>query len=301
MRRFMTITQQALAGAALLFAGCDLAAVGSEPMGKQLERALKEIEKDCRRREAPPFGPGSREYKDTSCLMFTLKPWEPGDTPESAFAHSIKLPPPHDKPKDVYKASMSSEEYFQALCRAESGEWVFRRVEGVKGLRQDRPKFTFPSGSAGIVYYTVEKGYYMDTDMAGYLVAPRDAPYEFLDLRSFEGKNNARAEEYKRFVRGLGATGLSTAKPTVDANYAFVWRGIRRPNDRVHAIEGDELIIYQIQPFEVLAFRRLFSYHYLDKTNRDKSTPSGKGCRNATSLPHTFIEAVLIPSTQKSN
>ena len=140
-----------------ILAGCSGPVLfASEPMGKQLERALKEIEKECRERGAPPFGPGSRKYNDTSCLMFTLKPWEPGDTPESAFAHSIKLPPPHDKPKDVYKPGMSSEEYFNALCKDEAGEWVFRTVQGVRGIRQERPKLVFPLGYSGLVFFAVE-------------------------------------------------------------------------------------------------------------------------------------------------
>ena len=291
------------AGAALLIlTGCAGPGLfAGEPMGKQLERALEEIKKDCIARGAPPFGADSGGTKDSSCLMFTLKPWEPGDTPESAFAHSIKLPPPHDKPKDVYKAGMSSEEYFKALCEAEAGEWVFRRVEGVKGLRQERPKFVFPQGSAGIVYYTVEKGYYMDTDIAGYLVAPRNAPYEFLDLRNFNNTPRVGDSEYVRFIRGAGPKGLVGTKPTEESNYAFIWRGIRRLNDRLHAIEGDELIVYQIKPFEVLGFRRMFSFRYLDSTSRDLSTPWGKGCSYAPQLPHRFIETVLVPSTQKSN
>ena len=76
----------------LLLGGCaGSGLLAGEPMGKQLERALEEIKKDCIARGAPPFGPGSSQYSDTSCLMFTLKPWEPGDTPELKGPGSINL------------------------------------------------------------------------------------------------------------------------------------------------------------------------------------------------------------------
>ena len=296
MRRFYKLALTSI----LLLAGCAGSGLfAGEPMGKQLERALEEIKKDCIARGAPPFGPGSTQYSDTSCLMFTLKPWEPGDTPESAFAHSIKLPPPHDKPKEVYKPGMSSEEYFNALCKEEAGEWVFRRVEGVRGIRQERPRFTFPRGAYGIVFYTVESGYYMDANMPGYLVGQPGGRYEFLELRTFTKYPAATQPDYVKFVRGTGRDEIVTTKSTGESNFAFAWRGIRRPNDRLHAIEGDELIIYQIEPFEVLALRRMFNFRYFDNTTSDRRTPWGKGCAYATPLPHKFIESVLTPFNQK--
>ena len=88
----MRRVRQCAAATLLILVGCAGPGLfAGEPMGKQLNLALKEIENDCVARGAPPFGPGSGQYNDTSCLMFTLRPWEPGDSPEFAFA-SRSLP-----------------------------------------------------------------------------------------------------------------------------------------------------------------------------------------------------------------
>src|SRR5512147_1589890 len=59
-------------------------------------------------------------------------------TPEGRFAHSIKVPNP--VPKDSgYRRGMSSEEYFQHLCRREAGEFIYRTVDNVEGFYFMRP------------------------------------------------------------------------------------------------------------------------------------------------------------------
>ncbi|MSQ54984.1 MAG: hypothetical protein EXR31_06410 [Betaproteobacteria bacterium] len=59
-------------------------------------------------------------------------------TPEGRFAHSLKIPNP--VPKDSgYRRSMSSEEYFNHLCKMEAGEFIFRKVHGVEGFQFSRP------------------------------------------------------------------------------------------------------------------------------------------------------------------
>ena len=236
----------------------------NEPMGKQLERALKQIEEQCRASGAPPFGPNKPGQFETACLMFTLKPWEPGDTPESAFAHSIRLPPPHDKPKDIYRAGMSSEQYFQALCKEDAGEWIFRRVEGVNGLRQERPKVRFSLGYVGIAYSTIEQAYYMDSDLQEYFVAPPVGRYTYLETRNWTTPSPNMQGGYTKYFREPGSTRIeSKVTPQAEANHALIWRGVRRPHDRENAIDGYEIIIYQVRPFEVLAFRRGFGYPWM--------------------------------------
>ena len=272
--------------------------LASEPMGKQLERALKKIEEQCRAAGAPPFGPNKPGTFETACLMFALKPWEPGDTPESAFAHSIKLPVPHDKPKNIYKQGMSSEDYFKALCKEEAGEWVFRRVEGIKGIRQERPKLMLPLGYSGIVFFASERAHYMDSDLQDYFVAPPIGRYNFLEISKWPKSSSTDRRQYLRFSRGSGTAKMEkTETSDAVANYAFVWRGVRRPFDRENAIDGYEIIIYQVIPFEVLAFRRGFGYRYTDGNTRDPRTPNGGGCTGGSMTPPKFIESVLIPQS----
>ena len=270
----------------------------SEPMGKQLERALKTIEEQCRAVGAPPFGPNKPGTFETACLMFALKPWEPGDTPESAFAHSIKLPIPHNMPKNIYKQGMSSEDYFIALCKEEAGEWVFRRVEGIKGIRQERPKLTLPLGYSGIVFFAAEQAHYMDSDLQDYFVAPPIGRYNFLEISKWPKSSSTDRRQYLRFSRGSGAAKMEkTETPDAEANFAFIWRGVRRPFDRENAIDGYEIIVYQVSPLEVLAFQRGFSYRYLDRNTRDLRIPAGAGCTGGLMTPPKFIESVLIPQS----
>ena len=303
------------AGAALLIlTGCAGPGLfAGEPMGKQLERALEEIKKDCIERGLPPFGENRPGRFETSCLMFTLKPWEPGDTPESAFAHSIKLPPPHDKPKDVYKAGMSSEEYFKVLCEAEAGVWVFRRVEGVRGILKHRPLAKQKIGYSPLAFYTLEKGEHNDSGPQEKLVQPFLGTYQFLEMPNSNGIEGKEGATFTKYIRGMPERSTRTILSSKDgllqripyivektevsapvANIAYTARGIAREQDRTHAIEGSELIIFQLKPFEVLAFRRTFYSHYFDKSNKLLREPSGAACPNDPIGPYQFIQSVAV-------
>ena len=312
MKRFHAFTAAAL----IVLAGCAGPGLfAGEPMGKQLERALEEIKKDCIARGAPPFGADSGGTKDSSCLMFTLKPWEPGDTPESAFAHSIKLPPPHDKPKDVYKASMSSEEYFKALCEAEAGEWVFRRVEGVKEIRFERPFRNFPGGYQSIVYYTSEPSELTYREPEDYFVKAPLGKYAYLAYRVNANNLSQGSRQPYRVVERSVFTGAldSPVNPTSyqvsetlepRGKHGVVWRGTKRSAAFAeHAIEGHEVIVFEIASERVLAFRRVFFQFFQESTGprQDPRFAYARACQQKFPNIGTqaFIESVLIPSTSK--
>ena len=93
--------------------------------GEYFRQYLKKRDAECRELQLGPYMPSdipphSPLRGNASCSFLFLKPWQPGDSPESAYAHSLKLPPPHDKPVDVYKPGMSPQEYFEALCKAQA-------------------------------------------------------------------------------------------------------------------------------------------------------------------------------------
>ena len=305
----------------MLLAGCagsDLFA--SEPMGKQLERALEEIKKDCIARGAPPFGPGSSQYNDTSCLMFTLKPWEPGDTPESAFAHSIRLPPPHDKPKEVYKSGLSSEEYFNALCKEEAGEWVFRRVENVRQIRFERPFRKFPQGYQSIAYYSSEPSELAYQEPENYFVKPPLGKYSYLAHRLTSPDTQRNQPSRYRVVervtpngnQGLSAGSVSSQSFTFQSSettepkgdYGVVWRGVKRNAAFAeHAIEGHEVIVFDISSKQAFAIRRVF-FQFFQESSGPRQDPRFAYARACPQkLPslgaQAFVESVLIPTTFK--
>ena len=99
---------------------------------------MAQIDANCRERKLGPYEPEPRKtgVRNASCDILFLKPEDPLSTPEGRFAHALKLPAPHDVPKDVLRPGMTGEEYFKALCEAEAGEWVFRAVGGVEERRE---------------------------------------------------------------------------------------------------------------------------------------------------------------------
>lgn len=54
-------------------------------------------------------------------------------TPEGKFVHAIKIPNPVSVDSG-YKKTMSPREYFDHLCKTESGTFIFKTVENVEGL-----------------------------------------------------------------------------------------------------------------------------------------------------------------------
>src|SRR5438034_8857224 len=65
-------------------------------------------------------------------------PAEWAATPEGKFAHSIKVP--NSLPKDSgYRPGMTSDQYFDHLCKTEGGEFIYKTAENVEGFYFMRP------------------------------------------------------------------------------------------------------------------------------------------------------------------
>ena len=291
----------------------------SEPMGKQLDRVRKQIEDQCRASGAPPFGPNKPGQFETACLMFALKPWEPGDTSDSAFAHSIKLPPPHDVPKDVYISGMSSEEYFKKLCDAEAGEWIFRKVQGVESIRFERPIRTFPIGYQRVTYYTSEPGEIAYKEPEDYFVKLPLGKYTSIAYRVSSPTTSNHAFRYRVVERigvsranrpGMNSVATETFEYSASevsdpkGSYGVVWRGVkRRAAFHEHAVEGQEILVFETQSKQVLAVRRIFFQFFQDSNSQrqDARFAYAHACpQQMLSVgPQAFIESVLIPATSK--
>lgn len=88
-------------------AGAPIYDIGLTP-GEQFRRGVARLADDCRRN--PPARNESR------CDLLEVKVEDPLATPEGRFAHSIKIPNP--VPADSgYRPGMSSDEYFEHLCK----------------------------------------------------------------------------------------------------------------------------------------------------------------------------------------
>lgn len=283
-----------------------------ETVGETFRKVMARIDAQCREEKKGPYlDPKDPQYKDkrryTDCDILRLKPEDPLSTPEGRFAHSIKLPSPHDMPKDVWRAGMTGEEYFKALCEAEAGEWVFRTVEGVEGIRQMRPYHKTNYHSMLGAYYVAEV---VVADLvaqvdnpAGYLIASdvkRWPTYQYLEIPA-DGKPNA--VRFRRFFKAPGvlqgppAYGIDIAEyVSPKSRYGYTWRGIERIHAKENGILGAELIILDTDTNEILAFRRHFYRLRFDPTYQDFREMFPSICKNKKfDSGFAFITRVIQP------
>jgi hypothetical protein len=110
----------------LLIAGCAASVFKKdETPGQHFDREMKVFAENCAKAKLKP--------NDTACDILKLKSADPLATKEGRFAHSIKIPNPI--PEDSgYKPGMTSQEYFDHLCKTEAGEFIYQTVENVEGL-----------------------------------------------------------------------------------------------------------------------------------------------------------------------
>jgi hypothetical protein len=167
-----------------------------------------------------------------------------------------KLPEPPNPP--VYREGMTSKEYFEALCKAEAGEFIYRVVENVEGIYQIRPRKE-ASWDALMDRYVMEDPY-------GYTGAEATTPqtlfaYAGSRYRFFE-RPTGGSLPYVRYEGKFDNHGVhETISRTnqLKSTFGFYWRGIKRPNDRELSIAGGELIVVDLRTNEVLGIRRGFA------------------------------------------
>jgi hypothetical protein len=265
--------------------------------GEQFRAAMESLEKNCATRKHVEPG-------DVSCEILNLKPFDPLATEEGRFAHAIRLPPPHDKPKIVYRKGMKPEEYFKALCDAEAGEFIFRTVDNVDGILQMRRREQATDNML-MHLYALEDPYgyrHWETQASQYIFL-HPSKYRFFEqATSHRIESEGVIVKFRRF-QGYDGKRRDTVHfqnvPMAKSQYGYIWRGIQRPYDRVLGIAGGELIVLYIPRNEVLAFKRGFI--------RSARVPNnltgiwwltGRYCRGDSTRLFSaadFIEAVLRP------
>ena len=115
----------------VMVTGCAAGLFKEDTVGERFDKAMKKLAERCAK-DPPKQGV-------TDCDPLKLKPADPLATEEGRFAHSIKLPNP--VPEDSgYKLGMTSQEYFEHLCKTEAGEFIFKTAENVEGIMQMRPR-----------------------------------------------------------------------------------------------------------------------------------------------------------------
>lgn len=237
----------------------------------------------------------------------------------------IKWP---DPPKEsVYRSGMSSKDYFEALCKAEAGEFIYRTVEGVEGIYEIRPSrratdrewedryvLEDPWNASSSRWRTFNDGDEYLSSFGGQFVQPHVGKYQFAETPIRGEKRNGPkiVRVYRDQSTASGKTitsGLNgqlvqvpyvlawkTTEPA-SADYGFTWRGIQRPHDREMNIAGSELAIVNLRTNETIALKREFV-----RTGESRNTPRGVNWETAAScswprieLPGMFIRNVLKP------
>ena len=253
-------------GLSLVLVGSSGCVSFAETPGEHFAKAMKRLAENCTRHVQKPT--------DSACDPLKLKPADPLATEEGRFAHSIQIPNP--VPADSgYKPSMTSEQYFEHLCKTEAGEFIYKTVENVEGLYMMRPRKEATDYELEHLYALEDPYGYTYGEATGIeFLFVKPTRYEFLEMSLSNarqlrwGKQSLNpsydatpvtGSKYERYS-GYDARKTKTMSKEFDerlkSQFGFTWRGIQRPHDRELGIAGGELIVLDLQTNEVLGVRR---------------------------------------------
>ncbi|HEX4986743.1 MAG TPA: hypothetical protein VFV71_11835 [Burkholderiales bacterium] len=304
------------------------ASVRSETIGERFDRYMAAWEKECASRKLNPAETTCdilklrpRNFKETRLVPVEGQP-EPVpeewvSTPEGRFAHSLKLPNLLTKDSG-YRDGISSQEYFNHLCKTEAGDFIYKKKEGIKGIFMMRPRRRATDYELQHLYaiedpYGEISGEYHSP--AEYFVQPAIGKYKFLEYQEGDKKYRrysrsdkpTRPGSYQTVVRGKAVlvpyvVKVDTIKMPA-SRYGFVWRGIVRPSDRLLGIAGSEVIVFDLSTREILGVRRGYVWNVASARSRRIGSGvwwlAGKTCPNLVSVSnHSFIEQILKPDME---
>lgn len=240
--------------------------------GEQFRQRMAKLEEDCKRN--PPT-----DSRNTRCDPLKITPEDWQATPEGRFAHAIKIPNP--VPADSgYRTGMTPQEYFEHLCKNEAGEFIFKTVENVEGIRLLRPRqpvndYVFrdlyamedPYGhwqgeaeEPGFQFVGPTKYAYIETPLRR---VARHPGYKSVSHPSLF-THPAPGQTIERYF-GFDVSSFRTLQVEYDtafrSRYGVTWRGIKRPHDREMGIAGGELIVLDLETNEVLGVRRGYALY----------------------------------------
>ena len=294
-----------------LVTGASAGVFAEETVAERFNKAMKKKADYCRTHKIDPA--------NRRCDILKLKPADPLATEEGRFAHSIKIPNP--VPEDSgYKPGMTSEEYFDHLCKAEAGEFIYKTVENVEGLYMMRPRESAQNDDLLQHLYAMEDPYGLAVGVRDspqdYFVQPETGKYQYIEIPLLQISKGEGSSKYRRYYRNENAyrgSQFPTAingqfvqvpyivamvdVPQTKSRYGYTWRGITRPHDRELGIAGGELIVLDVQTNEVLAVRRSFVRSGSVRNNLTGVwwLTAGKCSRESLKMDAQFINEVLKP------
>lgn len=298
--------RQTLAQRAVLLALLCLPLSGcATTVGQQFRDIMADIDADCKKKGLGPYldpneAPYSSKRTDSSCDILTIKPADPLATEEGRFAYSIQLPPPHDKLKAQYRFGMGAAGYFKELCEKDAGDFVFRTVDGVEGIKIMRP---YPQKSLPLWSEMTAS-----TQLALWETTARslaEKAYSYVDAVEFENPIHSETTQLVHYSLDVALPkrppnfGVTRSPIKVSqAHYGLTFRAVSLPQEaNENGIKGGELIVMDNFTKEILAFRRTFTLmHFVNRQSPEMV--SGTICMNVPyqKSGYQFISEILKPA-----
>jgi hypothetical protein len=278
---------------------CQSDSVFAETVAERFDKAMKKKAEYC---ETHKIDPANRR-----CDILKLKPADPLATEEGRFAHNIKIPNPVSA-NSGYKPGMTSEQYFEHLCKTEAGEFIYKTVENVEGLFLMRPRQAVNDDKLQHLYALEDPYAYSDleTDTPQKLfINPPWWRYKFFEVRKREPTSDERSEStylrYSGYIQDKSPMHVEEVS-SLNSMHGYIWRGIKRPHDRELGIVGGELIVIDLHSNKVLAVRRGF-IRSGDVQNNSTGVwwLGGHVCpkyKHANEYTYEFISKVLKPTSE---
>lgn len=219
----------------------------------------------------------------------------------------VPMPKLPEAPKEsVYRWWMTNEQYFEALCKAEAGEFINKKIEGVDGVLQLRPRPMEIGDVRQEDRFVIEDPYnYREWEAREpYGIFVSTSQYEFFETwnRNTEGEALAKSviSRYRLRDGDKNNSGWRVEKANVPlSRFGYLWRGIVRTKDRERNIAGGEIIVIDLDTAEVLGLKRGFKLGGpIRKSHTEIYWEQGKLCPGDSSdlfRTATFVQRVLIP------
>ena len=260
-----------------------------------------------------------RRDRSGSCNIYKLRRIE--QDPVWPYPDVPAIQWPEAPEKETYKRGMSSQDYFDALCEAEAGKFIYRTVENVEGIYQVRPRVYQQGPQLKDRYVIEDPAFQMLTEDenrgTGAFLGGAGARYAYFETSLYEREwhswdlkhyhpsvmdKPARTDKFIRYVIPTGQNSkpellhniAKQYETQLKSRYGYVWRGIQRPHDREKSIAGGEIAVIDLKTNEILALWRSFAR--TGKTNLWWLAPETCHRRTGPSDIDRFIRVVLKPA-----
>ena len=270
---------------------------------------------ECRTR------PGNRNNSACNVYILRRREW-PEYWPEGAKRNKWPEPPK----ESVYRKGMTPKEYWQALCKAEAGEFIYKEVKSVDGFLLIRPrgpetdnvfqdKFVVEDAYGALEFYSSGRErrpgvFFIDRSGESYryvesvITVPLETmrrvrhevdPVKLSEFLKSKPNGTWGEEDYSRIIEVTAFL----------SQYGLTWRGIRRDKDIDLGISGGELVILDLTSGETIALRRGFALDpYASRGERARRWWFGSsGCphlRREFLTLTSFVRRALPPKSYQS-